>query len=193
MEEIKQNKMGTTSMHKLIWKMGLPMIVSMILQSVYNIVDTAFVINMGEDGIAGNLALTYAFPIQLLIIAVGVGTGVGINALLSKKLGEKDADGATKTVGNGIFLGICIYAVFLIFGLFGCNWFISMQAGENAQAAEMGASYLKICCCLSFGAIGFTVYERFLQATGKTLYSTISQISGAVTNIVLDYVFIYPC
>ncbi|MDE5897464.1 MAG: MATE family efflux transporter [Clostridia bacterium] len=193
MEEVKQNKMGTTPMHQLIWKMGLPMIVSMILQSVYNIVDTAFVINMGEDGIAGNLALTYAFPIQLLIIAIGVGTGVGINALLSKKLGEKDADGATKTVGNGIFLGVCIYAVFLIFGLFGCNWFIAMQAGENAQAAEMGASYLKICCCLSFGAIGFTVYERFLQATGKTLYSTISQISGAVTNIVLDYVFIYPC
>ena len=103
--------------------MGLPMIVSMILQSVYNIVDTAFVINMGEDGISGNLALTYAFPIQLLIIAIGVGTGVGINALLSRKLGEKDTVGATKTVGNGIFLGICIYVVFLIFGLFGCKWF----------------------------------------------------------------------
>lgn len=132
--------METASMHKLIWKMGLPMIVSMILQSVYNIVDTAFVINMGDDGIAGNLALTYAFPIQLLIIAIGVGTGVGINALLSKKLGEKDYEGVKRTVGNGIFLGLCIYAVFLIFGLFGCNWFISMQAGENAQAAEMGAS-----------------------------------------------------
>lgn len=193
MEQFKQNKMGTASMHKLIWKMGLPMIVSMILQSVYNIVDTAFVINMGEEGIAGNLALTYAFPVQLLIIAIGVGTGVGINALLSKKLGEKDVDGAAKTVGNGIFLGICIYAVFLVFGLFGCTWFISMQAGENAQAAGMGANYLKICCCFSFGAIGYTVYERFLQSTGKTLYSTISQISGAATNIVLDYVFIYPC
>ena len=191
MEE--KNKMETTSMHKLIWKMGLPMIVSMILQSVYNIVDTAFVINMGEDGIAGNLALTYAFPIQLLIIAIGVGTGVGINALLSKQLGEKDIKGVQKTVGNGIFLGVCIYAVFLLFGLFGSNWFISMQAGGNAKAAQMGASYLKICCCLSFGAIGFTVYERFLQSTGKTQYSTIAQISGAVTNIVLDYVFIYPC
>ncbi|MCM1367899.1 MAG: MATE family efflux transporter [Roseburia sp.] len=193
MEEIKQNKMATAPMHRLIWKMGLPMIVSMILQSVYNIVDTAFVINMGEDGIAGNLALTYAFPVQLLIIAIGVGTGVGINALLSKKLGEKDVVGAGRTVGNGIFLGVCIYAVFLIFGLFGCDWFISMQAGENVKAAEMGASYLKICCCFSFGAIGFTVYERFLQSTGKTLYSTIAQVSGAVTNIVLDYVFIYPC
>ncbi|MDE7071368.1 MAG: MATE family efflux transporter [Clostridia bacterium] len=193
MEEIKQNKMATTPMNKLIWKMGLPMIVSMILQSVYNIVDTAFVINMGEDGIAGNLALTYAFPIQLLIIAIGVGTGVGINALLSKKLGEKNTAVATKTVGNGIFLGLCIYIVFLLFGLFGCRWFISIQAGDNAQAIEMGTSYLKICSCLSFGAIGFAIFERFLQSTGKTLYSTISQITGALTNIILDYVFIYPC
>ncbi len=191
--EVKQNKMGTVPMNKLIWKMGLPMIVSMILQSVYNIVDTAFVINMGSDGIAGNLALTYAFPIQLLIIAIGVGTGVGINALLSKKLGEEDKDGVSKTVGNGIFLGVCIYVLFLLFGLFGCRAFIAMQAGANAKACEMGASYLKICCCFSFGAIGFTVYERFLQATGKTLFSTIAQISGALANIVLDYVFIYPC
>ena len=180
-------------MNKLIWKMGLPMIVSMILQSVYNIVDTAFVINMGADGIVGNLALTYAFPVQLLIIAIGVGTGVGINALLSKKLGEQDGKGVSMTAGNGIFLGICIYAVFLLFGLFGSKWFITIQAGANEQAAAMGTSYLKICCCLSFGAVGFTVYERFLQATGKTLFSTVSQISGAVTNIVLDYVFIYPC
>ena len=193
METSKQNKMATMSMHKLIWKMGLPMIVSMILQSVYNIVDTAFVINMGESGIAGNLALTYAFPIQLLIIAIGVGTGVGINALLSKQLGEKDNAGVQKTVGNGIFIAVCIYVVFLLFGLFGCNWFISMQAGGNAQATEMGVNYLTICCCFSFGAIGFTIYERFLQATGKTLFSTIAQVSGAVTNIVLDYVFIYPC
>ncbi|MCM1306734.1 MAG: MATE family efflux transporter [Bacteroides sp.] len=185
--------METVAMGKLIWKMGMPMIVSMILQSVYNIVDTAFVINMGDSGIAGNLALTYAFPIQLLIIAIGVGTGVGINALLSKQFGENDGAGATRTVGNGIFLGICIYIVFLLFGLFGCERFISMQAGENLQAAQMGARYLKICCCCSFGAIGFTVYERFLQSTGKTLYSTVSQISGAVTNIILDYVFIYPC
>lgn len=193
MKQGKQNKMETMRMHKLIWKMGLPMVISMILQSVYNIVDTAFVINMGEDGIAGNLALTYAFPIQLLIIAIGVGTGVGINALLSKKLGEKDAEGTTRTVGNGIFLGICIYAVFLVFGLFGCEGFIRIQAKDKIDAAKMGIKYLKICCCFSFGAIGFTVYERFLQSTGKTLYSTISQVAGALTNIILDYVFIYPC
>ena len=103
MERTNQNKMETSSMHKLIWKMGLPMIVSMILQSVYNIVDTAFVINMGEDGIAGNLALTYAFPIQLLIIAVGVGTGVGINALLSKQLGEKNG-GRQRDLSRNMYL-----------------------------------------------------------------------------------------
>lgn len=126
MEQINQNKMARDSMKTLIWKMGIPMIVSMILQSVYNIVDTAFVINMGEKGINGNLALTYAFPIQLLIIAIGVGTGVGINALLSKKLGEKDNNGVSLIAGNGIFLGICIYIVFLLFGIFGCDWFISI-------------------------------------------------------------------
>ncbi|MCM1533455.1 MAG: MATE family efflux transporter [Corallococcus sp.] len=189
----KRNKMASMPMRRLIWKMGLPMIISMILQSIYNIVDTAFVINMGEEGIAGNLALTYAFPVQLLIIAIGVGTGVGINALLSKQLGENDGDGVKKTVGNGIFVAICIYAIFLLFGLFSCKWFISMQSGGNVQATEMGENYLRICCCFSFGAIGFTIYERFLQSTGKTLFSTIAQILGAVINIVLDYVFIYPC
>lgn len=184
--------MATLSVGKLIWRMGLPMIISMVLQAIYNIVDTAFVINMGEDGVAGNLALTYAFPIQLLIIAIGVGTGVGINALLSKSLGERDKTTTDKTAGNGIFSAICIYAVFLLFGIFGAKPFIAMQAGDNALVADMGATYLQICCCFSFGSIGYTVYERFLQSTGKTLFSTISQISGAVTNIVLDYVFIYP-
>ncbi|MDE6618597.1 MAG: MATE family efflux transporter [Clostridiales bacterium] len=187
-----QNKMAVAPIGKLIWKMGLPMIVSMILQAVYNIVDTAFVINMGEDGVAGNLALTYAFPIQLLIIAIGVGTGVGINALLSKSLGENNKEKSDRVVGNGIFLGICIYAVFLLFGLFGAKPFIAFQSKGNGLVAQMGGEYLSICCILSFGAIGFTIYERFLQSTGRTLYSTLSQIAGAVANIVLDYVFIYP-
>lgn len=179
-------------MGKLIWKMGLPMIVSMILQAVYNIVDTAFVINMGENGVEGNLALTYAFPIQLLIIAIGVGTGVGINALLSKSLGEKNKEKADRVAGNGIFLGLCIYVAFLLFGIFGANLFIAFQAKGNELVAQMGGEYLSICCIFSIGAIGYTIYERFLQSTGKTLYSTIAQISGAVANIVLDYVFIYP-
>ena len=192
-EELSQNKMAVTPMSKLIWKMGLPMIISMILQAVYNIVDTAFVINMGEDGVAGNLALTYAFPIQLIIIAIAVGTGVGINAVLSCSLGEKNKEKADRVVGNGIFLAICFYAVFLLFGIFGTRPFIAMQANGDEQVIKMGTEYLTICCCLSIGAIGYGIVERFLQSTGKTLYSTIAQISGAVTNIVLDYVFIYPC
>lgn len=192
MQQTSQNKMATASPCKLIWQMGLPMIVSMILQAVYNIVDTAFVINMGANGIAGNLALTYAFPVQLLIIAIGVGTGVGLNALLSKSLGEGNRAKANKAVGNGIFSALCIYAVFLLFGLFGAHAFIAMQAGDDILVVQMGTRYLTICCCCSFGAIGFTVYERFLQSTGKTLYSTIAQISGAAANIVLDYVFIFP-
>ena len=190
--EHSQNKMAVAPVGKLIWKMGLPMIVSMVLQAVYNIVDTAFVINMGEDGIAGNLALTYAFPVQLLIIAIAVGTGVGINALLSRSLGEKDKEKADKVVGNGIFLAICFYVLFLLFGIFGARPFIAMQADGNEQVIKMGGDYLAICCYFSIGAIGYGIVERFLQSTGKTLYSTIAQISGAVTNIVLDYVFIYP-
>ena len=188
-----ENKSAVLPMKRLIWQLGLPMVVSMILQAVYNIVDTVFVINMGEEGVAGNLALTYAFPIQLLMIAVGVGTGIGINALLSKNLGEKKMESAARAAGNGIFLGICIYAVFLLFGIFGAEWFIRLQANGNEQVVEMGATYLRICCIFSFGCVGFSVYERLLQSTGKTSYSTAAQIVGALLNIVLDYVFIYPC
>lgn len=146
---------------------------------------------MGSTGAIANQALTYAFPIQIMIIAIGVGTGVGLNALLSKSLGENDKNKVNKIAGNGIFLSICIYIFFLIFGLFFSKWFISLFTNDK-EIIKMGTTYLKICTCLSLGSIGYTVYERFLQATGKTMLSTISQISGAVTNIVLDYIFIYP-
>jgi multidrug efflux pump len=190
----KENKLKTKKVSKLVWMLGIPMIISMVLQALYNIVDTAFVINMGEEiGVKANLALTYVFPIQILMIAVGVGTGVGINALLSKSLGKGDKEGIKKTVGNGIFLGLVIYILFLLFGLFGAKPFIAMQCGNENEVLEMGTSYLQIVCCLSFGSIGYTIYERFLQATGKTVHSMISQITGALTNIVLDYVFIYIC
>ena len=112
----KANKMADAPMKKLFWKMGLPMIVSMVLQALYNVVDSIFVTNMGIEGAIANQALTIAFPIQILIIAVGVGTGVGLNALLSKSLGEKNQDKVNKVAGNGIFLSICIYIIFLIFG-----------------------------------------------------------------------------
>lgn len=191
MKEEKQNKMAIAPMNKLILKMGLPMIASMVLQALYNVVDSIFVANMGVDGAIANQALTYAFPIQIMIIAIGVGTGVGLNAILSKSLGEDDKEKVNKIAGNGIFLSICIYIIFLLFGLFGSRWFISLFTNDK-QIIDMGTTYLKICTCLSLGSIGYTVYERFLQATGKTMLSTISQISGAVTNIVLDYIFIYP-
>lgn len=191
MKNESQNKMAIEPINKLILKMGLPMIVSMVLQALYNVIDSIFVSNMGSTGAIANQALTYAFPIQIMIIAIGVGTGVGLNALLSKSLGENDKNKVNKIAGNGIFLSICIYIFFLIFGLFFSKWFISLFTNDK-EIIKMGTTYLKICTCLSLGSIGYTVYERFLQATGKTMLSTISQISGAVTNIVLDYIFIYP-
>ncbi len=187
-----KNILESKKTNTLIWKLGLPMIFSMILQALYNVVDTAFVINMGADGQAANLALTYAFPIQILMIAVGVGTGVGINAMLSRSLGEGNREKASRVAGNGIFLGIVLTLAFVLFGMFGAEPFVRMQANGNEKVIELGTIYLQIVCIVSIGSIGFAVVERFVQATGKTMYSTIGQISGALANIVLDYVFIYP-
>ena len=188
---MNENKMASKPIQKILWTMGLPMVFSMVLQALYNVVDTIFVVNMGEVGIKANLALTYVFPIQILMIAIGVGTGIGINALLSRSLGEQNKERIALTLGNGIFLGIVIYLLFLIFGLFGSKWFLTVQT-DDLEVIEMGTNYLRIVTMLSIGAIGFCVYERFLQATGKTVHSTIAQVAGALTNIILDYVFIYP-
>ena len=188
---MNENKMASKPIQKILWTMGLPMVFSMVLQALYNVVDTIFVVNMGEAGIKANLALTYVFPIQILMIAIGVGTGSGINALLSRSLGEQNKERIALTLGNGIFLGIVIYLLFLIFGLFGSKLFLTIQT-DDLEVIEMGTNYLRIVTMLSIGAIGFCVYERFLQATGKTVHSTIAQVAGALTNIILDYVFIYP-
>ena len=183
--------MAVEPVKKLVWKMGLPMIVSMVLQALYNVVDSVFVANMKGSGALANEALTIAFPVQIMIIAISVGTGVGLNALLSKYLGEKNKEKVDQVAGNGIFLCLVIYAFFLLFGLFFSYRFIGLFS-QNEEVVKMGGSYLKICVCFSLGSIGFAIYERFLQSTGKTLFSTIAQISGAVTNVVLDYVFIFP-
>ncbi|MBS1455867.1 MAG: MATE family efflux transporter [Clostridia bacterium] len=185
------NKMATAPVTGMFIKMGLPMIISMVLQALYNVIDSIFVANMKADGALANQALSIAFPVQILMIAIGVGTGVGINACLSKSLGESEKLKADKIAGNGIFLSFVIYAVFLIFGLFFAKPFVKLFT-KNGRVIKMGTDYLAICCTLSLGSIGYTVYERFLQATGKTLFSTIAQILGAVTNIILDYVFIFP-
>ena len=190
-EKVVQNKMAVERVNQLFWKLGLPMIVSMVLQALYNVVDSVFVTNIPGTGALANEALTIAFPVQIMIIAIGVGTGVGLNAMLSKSLGKNDKETVNAVAGNGIFLSVVIYVVFLLFGLFLSKWFIGLFTA-NEQIFEMGVEYLRICTCLSLGSIGYTVYERFLQATGKTALSTVAQISGAITNIVLDYVFIFP-
>lgn len=190
--EPEQNvhKLGGTPVDRLLISMGAPMILSMVLQAVYNIVDSAFVSNMPDVGEAALGALTLAFPLQMLMVAVGIGTGVGANALLAKSLGQGERDKVNRTAGNALFLAGVIYLVLLAFGLFGVRAYIASQT-TNARIAGMAQDYLRICCVLSFGIVFFSIYEKLLQATGRSLYSTIAQVAGAVTNIVLDPVMIY--
>lgn len=171
-------------------QMGIPMILSMALQAVYNIVDSAFVGNMKVGSEAALNALTLVFPVQMLMVAVGIGTGVGTNALLARTLGEGDHKRAAKVAGNSLFLGVIIYMVCLLFGVFGVKAYISSQT-VDPEVISMGTNYLRICCILSFGIIFFSLFEKLLQATGRSLYSTIGQIVGAVINIILDPIMIY--
>ncbi|MBR1592147.1 MAG: MATE family efflux transporter [Ruminococcus sp.] len=183
-------KMAETKVSKLMLSMGIPMIISMVLQAFYNIVDSAFVSNMKEDGEAAINALTLAFPVQMLMVAVSIGTGVGMNALLAKSLGSGDGERAAKVAGNAEFLGMIIYIICLLFGIFGAGAYINGQTG-NSEIAAMGTDYLKICCTMSFGIVFFSIFEKMLQASGLSLYSTVAQILGAVINIILDPVMIY--
>lgn len=185
-----KNNMGTKSVNRMMLSMGIPMILSMMLQAVYNIVDSGFVSNMPEHGEAALNALTLAFPVQMFMVAIGIGTGVGANALLSKSLGQRDMEKVNKTAGNAILLGAVIYVVFLVFGLVGTRVYVSSQS-DNPQIVEMAVDYLKICCVWSFGIVFFSIYEKLLQATGKSLFSTAAQIMGALVNIILDPVMIY--
>lgn len=189
-KEKKKNKMRSTPPYQLLLKMGIPMIFSMVLQAMYNIVDSAFVSNIKQNGENALNALTLAFPLQMLMVAISIGTGVGVNALVSKSLGQGDREKASHIAGNGIFLAIIIYVVFLLFGLFGISPYIASQTNDSL-ISEMGGSYLRICCILSMGIVFFSIYEKLLQANGNPLYSTIAQIAGAVCNIVLDPIFIY--
>lgn len=186
----QMNKMGTAPVNCLMLGMGIPMIVSMMLQAVYNIVDSAFVSNMAQGGEQALNALTLAFPVQMLMVAVAIGTGVGMNALMSRSLGQGNRELAGKAAGNAIFLAAVIYVVFLLFGIFGTGAYVGSQT-KNAEIAKMAEEYIRICCTLSFGIIFFSVFEKTLQASGRSLYSTIAQVAGAVTNIVLDPVMIY--
>ena len=195
-KEVTANKMGTEAVPKVMLSMGIPIILSMVLQACYNIVDSMFVARIPDSGNITNMgeyavnALTLAFPVQMLIVAFGIGTGVGVNALLAKSLGQRDEEKVARTAGNGVTLALIIYIVFLLFGLFGVKAYIGSQTNDEVVLG-MGISYLSICSVVSFGIVLFSIYEKLLQSTGKTIYSTIAQVSGAVVNIVLDPVMIF--
>lgn len=193
-EQKNSNKMGTAPIAKLMATVGLPIVLSMMLQAVYNIVDSAFLSNMKENGEQALTALGLAFPIQLLMVAVAIGTGVGANALLAKTLGQGNRKKASEVAGNAIFLGIIIYIIFLIFGFVGVPVYVNSQSAGGAiseTVLSMAIDYLQICCCISLGIIFFSVFEKMLQATGRSMYSTIAQITGAVVNIIFDPILIY--
>ena len=189
MNQKSVEKMGTTPIKKLMLSMGIPVIISMMLQALYNIVDSAFVSNM-EGGESALNALTLAFPVQMMMVAIGIGTGVGVNVSLARSLGQQKRKKASMVAGNAIFLGIIITAVFVMFGFLGVKFYIATQTA-NPVVLEMGIKYLKICCICSVGIVFFSIFEKLLQATGLTLHSTIAQISGAVINIILDPIMIY--
>ena len=186
----ENNKMREMPVYKLMIQMGIPMILSMALQAVYNIVDSAFVGNMKEGSEAALNALTLVFPVQMLMVAIAIGTGVGTNALLARTLGQGDSKKAAMVAGNSLFLGVIIYVICFLFGIIGVNAYISSQTA-NPEVLSMGTSYLKICCVPSFGIVFFSLFEKLLQATGRSLYSTIGQVAGAVINIILDPIMIY--
>ena len=189
-QKAQMEKMSSAPVNRLMLGMGIPRIVSMMLQAVYNIVDSAFVSNMAQGGEQALNALTLVFPVQMLMVAVAIGTGVGMNALMSRSLGQGNRELAGKAAGNAMFLAAVIYVVFLLFGIFGTGAYVGSQT-KNAEIAQMAGDYIRICCTLSFGIIFFSVFEKTLQASGRSLYSTIAQVAGAVTNIVLDPVMIY--
>lgn len=184
---MQENKMGVMPIDKLIVSMSLPIMISMLVQALYNIIDSIFVAKISENALT---AVSMAFPIQNLMIAVGVGTAVGMNALLARSLGEKDYDKVNKIAENGIFLAVLSYLAFLLLGLFFAESFFRSQT-DIEEIVVYGTQYLTVCCCFSFGVFVQVMFERMLQATGKTVYSMVSQGVGAIVNIILDPILIF--
>lgn len=185
----QENKMGVMPVDKLLLNMSLPMMVSMLVQALYNIVDSIFVAKLSENALT---AVSLAFPIQTLLIALGTGTGVGVNSLLSKQLGEKNFKQVSKTAMNGIFLAVLSYIAFVIVGIVGVRPFYASQIKDaDPEIFTMGVQYLRIVCVCSFGLYAQLIFEKLLQSTGKTLYSMITQAVGAIINIILDPIMIF--
>lgn len=184
---LKENKMGVMPVNKLLISMSLPMIISMIVQALYNVVDSIFVSRISENALT---AVSLAFPAQNLMIAFASGTAVGVNAVLSKSLGEKNFEKANKTAENGLFLVFLEYLIFLVFGLFGVRYFYSVQTGVG-EIVEAGYQYMSICSIFSFGIFGQIMTERLMQSTGRTIYTMYTQGLGAIINIILDPILIF--
>ncbi len=184
---IKENKMGVMPMNRLLLGMALPMVASMILQALYNVVDSVYVSALGQDALN---AVSLAFPIQNIIVAIASGTGVGVNALISRSLGEGKREQASRYAALGVFLSACSYILMVLVGIFGVEAFFRSQTGVEAIIAD-GTKYLRICCIFSFGAFGQVIYEKLMQSTGKTSLSMCTQGIGAILNIVLDPIFIF--
>ena len=189
MEEakIQENKMGVMPVNRLLLNMAVPMMISMLVQALYNIVDSIFVSQICEEGMT---AVSSAFPIQALLIAFGTGTGVGVNAILSRSLGCKDKEQAERAAHNGIFLALVSYVVFLLVGIFLVKPFFAVQT-EDPLILQYGVDYLSIVCIFSFGIYAQLIFERVLQACGYTLYTMFTQGVGAIINIIFDPIFIF--
>ena len=184
----RENKMGVQPVGRLLAGMAIPMMISMLVQALYNVVDSVFVSRISENAFN---AVGLAFPLQNLMIAVGAGTAVGINALLSRSLGEKKQDMADRAAGTGIFLSLCSAVVFALIGIFLSRPFFMAQAKTVPEIVEMGTAYTRICLGLSVGLFCQFCFERLLQSTGRTMLSMVTQLIGAVINIILDPVFIF--
>ena len=185
--DISENKMGVMPVNKLLISMSLPMMVSMLVQALYNIVDSIFVARISENALT---AVSLAFPMQTLMIALGGGTGVGVNALLSRALGEKDYKRVNQAASNGVFLALISYIIFLIVGIFVVKPFYYSQT-KDTEIVAFGIQYLTIVCICSMGMYTQFIFERLLQSTGKTMLSMITQMTGAVINIILDPILIF--
>ena len=184
---IEENKMGIQPINKLLLGMSLPIMASMLVQALYNVVDSIFVSRISENALT---AVSLAFPIQSIMIALGGGMGVGVNAILSKALGEKDYDSVNKSAMNGIFLSLINFVIFILVGLFIVRPFYVSQTSD-AEIIGYGVDYLTIVCCMSFGIYFQFIFERLLQSTGRTVCTMITQTTGAIINLILDPIFIF--
>ena len=184
---LKENKMGVMPEGKLLVNMALPMIISMLVQALYNVVDSIYVSQISESAVT---ALSLAFPVQNMQIGFAVGIGVGINSLLSKSLGEKNQEAANRTAGNGMILMFIVTVAFMLFGIFGVRPYFEMQSTVR-ETVEGGIAYTRICCLFVLGSFMQILCERLLQATGRTVHTMITQAVGAIVNIILDPVFIF--